>query len=92
MSTLDSDSDGKPATKADSQRSGGNPPGRPRPRRKAQGRKADKSERSNKKADLIAMMKRAKGVMLAEIMAAIAWQTHTVRGPIEDVCNNSARR
>ena len=38
------------------------------------------SERSNKKADVIAMMMRAKGVTLAEIMQATGWQRHTVRG------------
>jgi hypothetical protein len=37
-------------------------------------------ERSNKKAEVIAMMKRAKGVTLAEIMSATGWQAHTVRG------------
>ena len=36
--------------------------------------------RSHKKADVIAMMKRAKGVTLAEIMGATGWQKHTVRG------------
>ena len=38
------------------------------------------SERSNKKADVIAMMMRAKGVTLVEIMQATGWQRHTVRG------------
>jgi hypothetical protein len=38
------------------------------------------AERSNKKADVIAMMKRTKGATLPEIMAATAWQPHTVRG------------
>jgi hypothetical protein len=38
------------------------------------------SERSNKKAEVIAMMKRAKGVTLAEIVEATGWQKHTVRG------------
>ena len=38
------------------------------------------AERSNKKAEVIAMMKRAKGATLAEIMAATKWQAHTVRG------------
>jgi hypothetical protein len=37
-------------------------------------------ERSNKKAEVIAMMKRAKGATLPEIMAATGWQKHTVRG------------
>jgi hypothetical protein len=40
----------------------------------------DKGERSNKKADVIAMMKRAKGASLAEIMEVTGWQKHTVRG------------
>jgi hypothetical protein len=34
----------------------------------------------NKKAEVIAMMKRAKGVTLAEIVEATGWQKHTVRG------------
>ena len=38
------------------------------------------TERANKKAEVIAMMKRAKGATLAEIMAAMNWQAHTVRG------------
>jgi hypothetical protein len=37
-------------------------------------------ERSNKKAEVLAMMKRAKGATLAEIMEATGWQAHTVRG------------
>jgi len=39
-----------------------------------------KSDRSNKKAEVIALMKRAKGATLAEIMAITKWQAHTVRG------------
>ena len=39
-----------------------------------------KADRTNKKAEVIAMMKRAKGATLAEIMAATKWQAHTVRG------------
>ena len=38
------------------------------------------SERGNKKADVIAMMKRAKGATLNEIIEATGWQKHTVRG------------
>ena len=38
------------------------------------------SERSNKKAEVIALMKRAKGATLAEILEATGWQKHTVRG------------
>src|ERR1700730_7800677 len=40
----------------------------------------DKGERSNKKGEVIAMMKRAKGATLAEIMEVTGWQAHTVRG------------
>ena len=39
-----------------------------------------KADRANKKALVIALMKRAKGGTLAEIMAATKWQAHTVRG------------
>jgi hypothetical protein len=39
-----------------------------------------KTHSANKKAEVIAMMKRAKGATLAEIMAATKWQAHTVRG------------
>jgi len=38
------------------------------------------TERNNKKAEVIEMMKRAKGVTLAEIMQATGWQAHTIRG------------
>ena len=37
-------------------------------------------DRTNKKAEVIAMMKRAKGATLPEIMEATGWQAHTVRG------------
>jgi len=39
-----------------------------------------KSDRSNKKAEIIAMMQRAKGATLDEIMKATDWQRYTVRG------------
>jgi hypothetical protein len=42
--------------------------------------KGEAEERSNKKADIIAMMKRAKGATMAEIVATTGWQKHTVRG------------
>ena len=48
--------------------------------RRARARKGATEERSNKKAEVIGMMKRAKGVTLAEIMEATSWQAHTVRG------------
>lgn len=39
-----------------------------------------KADRANKKAEVIAMMKRAKGATLAEVTKATGWQAHTVRG------------
>jgi hypothetical protein len=48
--------------------------------RRVPARKGAKDERSNKKAEVLAMMKRAKGATLAEIMEATGWQAHTVRG------------
>jgi hypothetical protein len=38
------------------------------------------TEARNKKAEVVAMMKRAKGATLAEIMVATSWQRHTIRG------------
>jgi hypothetical protein len=38
------------------------------------------SDRTNKKAEIIAMLRRARGVTLNEIVAATGWQRHTVRG------------
>jgi hypothetical protein len=39
-----------------------------------------KTGRANKKAEVVEMMKRAKGASLPEIMKATGWQPHTVRG------------
>jgi hypothetical protein len=43
-------------------------------------KKAAAESGTNKKAEVIAMMKRAKGATLAEMMEATGWQKHTVRG------------
>jgi predicted transcriptional regulator len=48
--------------------------------RRARVQKAATEARSDKKAEVIAMMKRAKGATLAEITEATGWQKHTVRG------------
>jgi len=83
MSTIDSENISKPAPEAQ-------PKVRRKPAKKAKAVKKapkakkaagkPKSDGTNKKAEVIAMMKRAKGVTLAEIMAATNWQAHTVRG------------
>lgn len=39
-----------------------------------------KADRANKKAEMIAMMKSAKGATLAESVEATGWRAHTVRG------------
>ena len=55
--------------------------GAPKKEAKATRARKDSTEaRSNKKAEVIAMMKRAKGATLAEIMETTGWQPHTVRG------------
>jgi hypothetical protein len=51
---------------------------KPAPAKKAA--RKPKSDRTNKKAEVIAMMQRAKGATLDEIMEATGWQRHTVRG------------
>ena len=48
---------------------------KPKPAKKAPDEPA--TERSNKKAEVIVMMKLAKGVTLAEIVEATGWQKHT---------------
>jgi hypothetical protein len=83
MSTIDSENISKPTPEA-------KPKVRPKPAKRAKAAKKapkvkkaagkTKSDGSNKKAEVIAMMKRAKGATLAEIMATTGWQAHTVRG------------
>jgi hypothetical protein len=56
---------------------------KPKPAKRAQTKKPapkPRAEGANKKAEVRALMKRAKGATLAEIMAATGWQAHTVRG------------
>ena len=84
MSTIDSETIGKPATEAAKPKGGSKPSKKAKPAKKAGKAKRaagkPKADRTNKKAEVIAMMKRAKGVTLAEIMSATKWQAHTVRG------------
>jgi hypothetical protein len=51
-----------------------------KPQKHDTARKSADEARTNKKAEVIALMKRAKGATLAEIMAATGWQKHTIRG------------
>ena len=47
---------------------------------RASAQKGTDESGTNKKAEVIALMKRAKGVTLSEIMETTGWQKHTVRG------------
>jgi Protein of unknown function (DUF3489) len=70
------------AAKPEPPRKGGKPGKKAKAGKKASAKAAgDKaSDHSNKKAEVIAMMSRAKGATLAEIIEATGWQKHTVRG------------
>jgi hypothetical protein len=52
----------------------------PKASRRARPQKGATESRTNKKAEVIAMMKRAKGATLAEIAECTGWQKHTIRG------------
>jgi hypothetical protein len=56
------------------------PKNKAKPAGRTRAQKGAPEARTNKKAEIIALMKRAKGVTLAEIMEATGWQRHTVRG------------
>jgi len=75
------------------------------PKKQAKGKKASKkanasskakdkpmAERSNKKAEVIGMIKRAKGATLAEIVEATGWQKHTVRGFVSILGKNGGQK
>jgi len=71
----------EPAAKPKKATKGTKPAKKAKPPKKVAKKAAGKAtERSNKKAEVIALMKRAKGVTLAEIMKVTGWQAHTVRG------------
>jgi Protein of unknown function (DUF3489) len=59
--------------------------GKPKPRPKTSKTKEPKAHRTrdgSKQAQLIAMLRRAKGATIDEIAETLAWQPHTVRGAI----------
>jgi hypothetical protein len=84
MNTHTIDTDQTPETSAPTAKGKRSSAKKPKPSKKArQHKKAagkPKAKGANKKAEVIALMKRAKGATLAEIIAATGWQKHTVRG------------
>jgi hypothetical protein len=48
--------------------------------RRARAQNGATEDRLHKKAEVVAMMRRAKGATLDEIIAVTSWQRHTVRG------------
>jgi len=79
---IESDSISKPA--ADTAKPEGSKAKKAKPAKKAaranEPARKLKADGTNKKAEVIAMMKRAKGATLPEIIEATGWQPHTVRG------------
>jgi Protein of unknown function (DUF3489) len=84
MSTIDSENTSTSAAEAPATKGLRKASKKAKPAKKAgRAKKAatkPKAERTNKKAEVIAMMKRAKGATLPEIVKATGWQPHTVRG------------
>jgi hypothetical protein len=60
--------------------------------RRAPAKKAATESGTNKKAEVVAMMKRAKGATLAEIVEATGWQKHTVRGFVSILGNKGGQK
>jgi hypothetical protein len=54
--------------------------------------RANKKEARPKKKEVIAMMRRAKGATVAEIMEATGWQKHTVRGFVSILGSKSGHK
>jgi len=89
----------KPASKKGATRKKGAPSGPKaakgaKPKKAASKKAAAKpaAERTNKKAEVVALMKRAKGVTLAEIMEATNWQAHTIRGFVSTLGSKGGER
>jgi hypothetical protein len=53
-----------------------------KPNQRSSRASAPRSRADSKQAQLIAMLRRAKGATIDEIVAALEWQPHTVRGAI----------
>jgi len=83
MSTIDSERNSKPTAEAVQTKVAPKRAKKAKPAKKlARAKKAakPKADRTNKRAEVIGMMKRTKGATLAEIMETTGWQAHTVRG------------
>jgi hypothetical protein len=63
-----------------------------KPAKKFRVTKRDTAERTNKKADVIAMMRRKDGATLDAIVHATGWQKHTVRGFISILNSKGGHR
>jgi hypothetical protein len=81
---IDNENTSKPAPDTTKPKGGSKPGRKAKPAKKAGRAKKTagkpKTDRTNKKAEVIAMMKRAKSATLEEIVKATGWQPHTVRG------------
>jgi hypothetical protein len=60
--------------------------------RRARAQKHATEWRTNKKAEVIALMKRAKGATMAEIVETTGWQKHTVRGFVSVLGGKSGQK
>jgi hypothetical protein len=80
---IDGENISKPAPDTPKRKGARKPTKKAKPAKANRAKKAatkPKTDRANKKAEVIAMMKRAKGATLPEIIKATDWQAHTVRG------------
>ena len=81
--SIDSENTSTPAVEAsptNGQRKAKKAKAEKKARRIKQAAAKPKAERPNKKTEVIAMMKRAKGATLPEIMEVTGWWPHTLRG------------
>jgi hypothetical protein len=96
MSTDTIDTEGTPDTSRPQAKGGRTAAKKAKPAKKARRPKKAagklQADRTNKKAEVIAMMKRAKGATLAEIMAVTKWQPHTVRGFVSILGSNGGEK